>query len=322
MEKRALYTYNPATDDFERYYPTLKSKIIRWGTWIITSFGFGIILFAAVWYGFLPNSESELRQENARLISQYGVLERRVDASLKVMENIRNRDDNFYRVMMQMDPMSTGRRYAGFDYEKGYSSIRRLDDNALTQRLSDELDLLNRMMYSQIQSFDQLRGSVMNQTKKMTYIPAILPLGVKNMEIASGFGSRVDPVNADRVFHNGIDFVAIAGSPVYATADGKIEESHNAATYGNCVEISHGDNYMTRYAHLSEVLVEPGSTVKRGNLIGRVGSTGKSSQPHLHYEVWYKGKVQDPVNFFFLDLTPKQYSEILRIAEDAGSVLD
>lgn len=322
MDKRALYTYNPATDDFERYYPTLKSKLIRWGTMFAISVGVGILMFVIVWYGFLSNSEAELQQENAKLKSQYSVLERRVNSSVKVMENIRNRDDNFYRVMMQMDPMSAGRRYAGFDYEKSYSTIRNMDETALSDRLSEEVDIFNRLLYSQIQSFDQLRSSVQNQTKKISSIPGILPLDVKQMEIASGYGSRVDPVNAERVFHNGIDFVASAGAPVYATADGKVEKSEKSGMYGNCIDIMHGDSYLTRYAHLSELLVDPGSLVKRGDLIGRVGSTGKSSQPHLHYEVWYKGKVQDPVNFFFLDLTPKEYSEILRISEDAGSVLD
>lgn len=322
MEKRALYTYNPATDDFERYYPTLKSKLIKWGIMFGISVIIGFLMFAAVWFGLFSHSDADLRQENARLKSQYGVLERRVDASIKVMENIRNRDDNFYRVMMQMDPMSAGRRYAGFDYEKGYASIRKMDDDALIERVTEEVDLLNRLLYSQSQSFDQLRASVENQNKRMSFIPAILPLGENKMEIASGFGQRVDPVNAERIFHNGIDFVAAAGTPVYATADGKVEIGERSGTFGNCIEIHHGENYMTRYAHLSEILVEPGNTVKRGDLIGRVGSTGKSSEPHLHYEVWYNGKVQDPVNFCFLDLTPKEYSEMLRIAEDAGNVLD
>lgn len=322
MDKRALYTYNPATDDFERYYPTLKNKLIRWSTMLAISVGVGVVLFIIVWSGFFSNSETELRQENTRLKSQYDILERRVDASMKVMENIRNRDDNFYRVMMQMDPMSAGRRYAGFDYEKGYASIRKMNDEALAERLSDEIDLLNRLLYSQSQSFDQLRATAQNQNKKMSGIPGILPLGLKHTEVASGFGSRVDPVNAERIFHNGIDFLADEGTPVYATADGKVEVSERQAAYGNCIDIGHGDSYMTRYAHLSELLVEPGSTVRRGDLIGRVGSTGKSSQPHLHYEVWYRGKVQDPVNFCFLDLTPKQYSELIRIAADAGSVLD
>lgn len=322
MEKRALYTYNPETDDFERYYPTLKSKLIKWGAMLLMSACFGVLMFVIVWFGILSNSEADLRRENSRLKSQYNVLERRVDASVKVLESIRNRDDNFYRVMMQMDPMSAGRRYAGIDYEKGYSSIRRLDNYALTDRLSQEVDLLDRLLYSQSQSFDQLRDQLEIQNKRVSYIPAILPLGEKKTEIASGFGARVDPVNAERIFHNGIDFVADIGTPVYATADGKIEIAERKGVYGNCIEISHGDNYLTRYAHLSEMTVKPGATVKRGDIIGRVGSTGKSSQPHLHYEVWYKNEVQDPVNFCFLDLTPKEYSELARTASDAGQVLD
>lgn len=286
------------------------------------SFGVGTLLFIAVWYGLLSQSESELRAENMRLKSQYTVLEHRVDASMKVMENIRNRDDNFYRVMMQMDPLSSGRRYAGFDYEKSYMATRGLDDEALINKLTSEIDMLDHLLYSQSQSFDMLRAEADKRTKMMNNIPSILPLEGKNDEIAAGFGIRRDPVNSERTFHSGLDFVAPSGTPVFATADGKVEMAERKGGYGNCIDISHGYNYMTRYAHLSEIVVNEGDMIKRGDLIGRVGSTGKSAQPHLHYEVWYKGEAQNPVNYCFMDLSPKEYAEMLRIADDAGLVLD
>lgn len=322
MSKQAFYTYNPATDDFERYYPNLKDRLVKIGIIAFFSILIGVALFLVVWYGFFSRSEADMRSENIRLQSQYAVLERRVDASMKVMENIRNRDDNFYRVMMQMEPMSSGRRYAGFDYEKSYSTIRRMNEDALIERLTGEVDLLDHLLYSQIQSFDQLRAAAGDHIVKRDHIPGIIPLANKDSEIAAGFGLRRDPVNSERTFHNGIDFVAPNGTSVFAAADGRVEIAQRKDGFGNCIDLSHGYNYKTRYAHLSEILVEEGEEVKRGDLIGKVGSTGRSSQPHLHYEVWYKGVAQNPVNYCFIDLTPKQYSEMLRIADDAGQVLD
>lgn len=322
MKKQALYTYNPATDDFERWYPSLKDRILQGGSILLLAAAIGGALFALVYFGFADRTETELRAENSRLRAQYDVLERRVDASMKVMENIRNRDDNFYRVIMQMDPMSTARRYAGFDYEKSYAGIRRLDDNSIVERLTGEVDLLDRRLYSQIQSFDRLRAAVGRQDDKLTHIPGTLPIAAADATLSAGYGIRRDPVSGQRTFHPGIDFAASTGTPVYATADGRVEVAERKETYGNCVDIAHGYNYLSRYAHLSEILVEPGQYVKRGDLIGKVGSTGKSSAPHLHYEVRFKGESQNPVNFCFLDLTPEQFGEMLRIADDAGQVLD
>lgn len=321
MEK-AYYRYNPATDNFERVYPTLLEKIARWSGILLLSTLIGACIFLIVYFGFANQTETDLREENNRLRTQYNVLERRVDASLKVMEHIRNRDDNFYRVMMQMDPMSVSRRYAGFDYEKSYSRMRSLSDEALVGRLTQMSDLLDRQLYSQSQSFDQLREVAFGQKDKMDHIPGILPIHVKDYTMSSGYGVRRDPVYGSRKFHEGLDFAAKTGVPVYATADGVVTEAERKGSYGNCIDISHGYNYLTRYAHLSEILVKEGQNVKRGEVIGKVGSTGKSTGSHLHYEVRFKDKPQNPVNFYFLDLSPEEYAEMVQLAEDAGHVMD
>lgn len=322
MDKKALYTYNPSTDDFERYYPSLKDRLVSFSRIAGISAVIGGMLFVAVYFGFVSRSEEELREENVRLKSQYAVLERRVDASLKVMDKIRNRDDNLYRVMLQMDPMTTGRRYAGFDYEKSYAGMRRLDDEGLIERLSGEVDLLDRQLYSQIQSFDQLRSAAGRQEHKLYHIPATFPISNAKETLAAGFGMRRDPISLEQIFHTGLDFAVPSGTPVYATADGKVITAERKGGFGNCIDLTHGYNYMSRYAHLSEILVKTGQNVKRGELIGRSGSTGKSAQPHLHYEVWFKDEPQNPLNYCFLDLSPKQYSEILQAADDAAQVLD
>lgn len=321
-EKKALYTYNPATDNFERVYPSIKNRIEQWGGTLLLSLCIGGIFFAIAFFGFASHTEQELREENTRLRMQYNVLERRVNASIKVMENIRKRDDNFYRVMLQMDPMTLSRRYAGFDYEKRYALMHRMSDNALIENLTSQIDLLDRQLYSQSQSFDQLRRAASDQKAKMEHVPGIFPLDKESFTLSSGFGQRRDPVSGTRKLHEGMDFAAPVGTPVYASADGIVEVAERKGGYGISIDIAHGYNYLTRYAHLSEVLVEPGASVKRGDLIGKVGTSGKSTTPHLHYEVRFKGVAENPVNYFYIDLTPDEYTALIQQAEDAGQVLD
>lgn len=321
-EKRALYTYNPATDNFERVYPTLKNRIRQWGGILLLSLLIGCILFIISFFIFSSQTERDLRKENLRLRTQYNVLERRVNSSMRIMEIIRKRDDNFYRVMLQMDPMSLSRRYAGFDYEKRYSSMHHMSDNDLISNLTEQIDLLDRQLYSQSKSFDMLRQTATQQKKKMEHVPGILPIPNGDFSISSGYGLRRDPVSGTRKLHEGLDMTASIGTPVYATADGEVGFSGRKGEHGYSIEIKHGYNYLTRYAHLSELLVEEGATVKRGDMIGKVGSSGKSTAPHLHYEVIFKGETENPVNFFYMDLTPDEYVAMIQQAEDAGQVLD
>lgn len=249
-------------------------------------------------------------------------MNRRLDNSLKVMEDIRNRDDNFYRVMLQIDPISFGQRYAGLDNEKRYREIEKMPDADLVKLLTQRLDLFERQLYAQSLSFDQLRESAVEQKEKLAHIPSIMPIDVKDYTMSSGYGYRSDPIYGTTKFHAGLDFAATMGTPVFATADGVVEEAGWKGGYGNCINLSHGYNYTTRYGHLSEILVPAGKNVKRGELIGRVGSTGKSTGPHLHYEVRFKDEPQNPVNYYFMDVAPEEYSEMIRLAENAGHVMD
>jgi len=322
MAKNIYYRYNPDTDNFERVYPTLKSRMAGAGKLLGMATLVGVAIFLIVFYGFDSPTEANLRTENAELRSQYAVLSRRLDNSLKVMAQIQNRDENFYRVMMQMDPMSRSQRLAGLDNESRYKKLGRLSDAALVTNLSRRLDLFDRQLYAQSQSFDQLRVTAINQKDKLAHIPSILPINIVDYTMSSGYGYRRDPVYGSSKFHEGLDFAASIGTPVFATADGIVTCAERRGGYGNCIDISHGYNYLTRFGHLSKILVEEGQKVKRGEMIGKVGSTGKSTGPHLHYEVRFKDEPQNPVNYYFMDLTPDQYAEMIRLAEDAGHVMD
>lgn len=322
MAKRIFYKYNPETDNFERFYPSIKERFL-------SGFKISLVaLFIAALFVLLFNyvvatpNEKNLRAENKRLKSQYGILSARVENLLEVMDKMEERDDNFYRVMMQLDPMSDAQRLSGLDYENRSSQLSKLSDSRLVEQLSKRMNLLETRMYSQLQSFDQLQQALSNQQDRLAHIPSVIPINIADYTMSSGYGYRVDPIYGSSKFHEGLDFAAAKGTDVFATGDGKVIVAGREAGYGNCIDIEHGYNYLTRYAHLSEILVKPGENVKRGQLIGKVGSTGKSTGPHLHYEVRYKDVPQNPVNYYFMDLTPEEYYEMIQIAEMAGHVMD
>ncbi len=322
MPRKVFYRYNPETDNFERHYPTIRERLVALGRYLLAGAVLGA-LFALIFFHITGGpTENALRHENSELRSKYNVLSRRLDNSLKVMDNIKNRDDNFYRVMMQMEPMARSRRYAGLDNSSRYADLASLSDAALVTRVTKQMDLLDRQLYAQSLSFDQLKAGAASQKDKLAHIPSVLPINIKDFTMSSGYGYRRDPVYGAQRFHEGLDFAAPTGTEVYATADGTVTEADRKGGYGNMIDISHGYNYVTRYAHLSRILVKDGEEVKRGQLIGYVGSTGKSTGPHLHYEVRFKDEPQNPVNYYFMDLSPEEYAAMIQLAEDAGHVMD
>lgn len=318
--KQFLYRYNPDTDNFERHYPTIRTRLITIGRYILS----GVVIGTAMCliYIYAGPTERNLKEENLKLKSQYAILEKRLDNSLRVMEDIRNRDDNFYRVMMQMDPLSSNQRYSGINGSDRLESIGKLNDAQLVGRMNHSIELLEHQIYSQSVSFDQLREMAGEQKEKIAHIPSILPIHITDYTMSSGYGYRRDPIYGTAKFHEGLDFAAPTGTPVFATADATVESAERKSNYGNCIDLDHGFNYNTRYAHLSQILVKPGQKVKRGEMIGKVGSTGKSIGSHLHYEVRFKGEPQNPVNYYFMDLTPGQYADMIRLADNAGHVMD
>jgi murein DD-endopeptidase MepM/ murein hydrolase activator NlpD len=282
----------------------------------------GVLMVLLIFYAFSSPTEEGLRHENGALRDQYSVLRRRLDNSLRVLEDIRARDDNFYRVTMQMDPLSRGQRFAGLDNEARYKDLQSLPDAELITDLTKRLDLLDRQLYAQSLSFDQLKNMAARQEDKLQHIPSVLPIKVNDYTMSSGYGYRRDPVYGSTKFHEGLDFAAPTGTTVFATADGVVKLAGWKSGYGNCIDIDHGYNYITRYAHLSKIYVSEGERVVRGHNIGEVGSTGKSTGSHLHYEVRFKDEPQNPVNYYFMDLTPQEYNNMIQMAENAGHVMD
>lgn len=319
---KIYYRYNPDTDNYERVYPSMWTRMIAVGRVLLLSTVIGVSLFLIAYYGMSKPSEQIVKEDNSALRSQLSSMDRRLTTALGVLDDIKKRDDNFYRVMMQIEPVSRTSRFAGLDNDRRYADMAKLPDAQMLTEMARGIDILERALYAQSVSFDKLRESLMSQTDKLAHIPSILPINIIDYTIASGFGNRIDPIYGTPAFHAGLDFPADIGDPVFATAKGTVVSSGWRDGYGNCIDISHGYGYLTRYGHLSKINVRQGQEVVRGDKIGEVGSTGKSTGPHLHYEVRLNDEPQNPVDYYFLDLTPEQYSAMIRQAEEAGHAMD
>lgn len=320
---QAFYRYNSVTDRYERVFPSRRSRVwvtlwqFVWGALA------GVAIFMGLYFAVDFPKERALRRQTALMTESLEDLQRRTDAALAVMEDLAARDDNFYRVLMQAEPLGAAGRYAGLERQRMASVADSLDDPALVRMVTSQVDRLDNMVYHQIKSFDFLRARALESTDRIAHIPSIQPVSEKALrQMASGYGYRRDPIYGTTKFHEGMDFSAPPGTPVYVTGDGKVLSAGWKSAYGNLIEVDHGYGYITRYAHLSKIDVRAGQTVSRGDLIGEVGNTGKSTGPHLHYEVRLNGVPQNPVNYYFMDLTPEQYDEMIHQAENAGRVMD
>ena len=320
MSRKVYYRYNPTTETYERVYPTRRRRWIAAISHFLVSLALGYAMFFLLDGIIDLPKERMLRNENRELRQQLSLLNSRLDDALEVLDDIAERDNNFYRVMMQTDRITDAQRYAGLERLNQLSS---LPDNRLVDDLNDKMNLLERELVVQSRSFDRLTELARASSDRLAHIPAIQPVSELNLkQMASGYGRRVDPVYGTIKMHEGMDFACDIGTPVYATGDGTVVKAEWSSGYGNLIEINHGYGYTTRYAHLSKIDVNPGQKVTRGDRIGASGNTGKSIGPHVHYEVRLRGVPQNPVNYYFYDLTPEEYAEMIAHAENAGHVMD
>lgn len=321
--RKVYYIYNPKTRTYDRIYPTVRQRALSILRRLFVGMGLGAGSFIVLLWIFGSPSEKELRIENARLQAQYNVLSRRLDEALGVMQDIQQRDDNLYRVVLQADPVSDAIRKAGYGGTNRYEQLMDMANADLVVNTTQKMDMLSRQLYIQSKSFDEVVDLCKSHDEMLKCIPAIQPVSNKDLKkTASGYGVRIDPIYNTAKFHNGMDFSANPGTPVYATGNGVVKKAGWETGYGNTIEIDHGFGYLTRYAHLKAYKVRRGQRVVRGEVIGTVGSTGKSTGPHLHYEVHVKGKVQNPVNYYFMDLNAEDYDKMVQIAANHGKVFD
>lgn len=321
--RKVYYKYNPKTQAYDRIYPTFKHRVITALRRFFANAGVAAVIFVILIMIFGLPSEKELKSENSRLLSQYKLMSRELDNALAVLEDIRMRDDNLYRVMFNADPIPEDVRQFDFAGTARYDSLESMDNARLVIATTAKLDLLKRQLYVQSNSFDEIVQMYKGKDEMYKCIPAIQPVANKNLkQMASGYGNRIDPIYGTVRYHAGMDFSAAVGTDIYATGDGTVEDAGWESGYGNCVVIDHGYGYKTRYAHMSRIGVRRGEKVIRGQVIGAVGNTGKSTGPHLHYEVIVKGRTVNPVNYYYMDLTPEEYDEMIKVAETRGNMMD
>lgn len=321
--RKTYYLYNPNTLDYERVYPSTKDRLFSVLRHLSTGIAFGIATFFIMMHVIDSPQESQLRKENKLLQTQYEVLDLRLNNAMEILDDIQQRDENLYRAIFQAESIPESVRKSGFGGTNRYKHLMELSNAELVVSTTQKMDMLRKQLYIQSNSLEELIEIGKNQEERAKCIPAIQPISNKDLrQTASGYGMRIDPIYRTPRFHSGMDFSAKIGTDIYATGDGKVTMAGWKQGYGNCVMIDHGYGYQTLYGHMSKFKVRVGQKVKRGEVIGAVGNTGKSTGPHLHYEVIVRGHYDNPSKYYYMDLTPEEYDRMIQIAENHGQVMD
>ncbi len=322
--KKVKYYYNTNTLRYEKLETPLRVKLLRIFGFVAAAFvTAALISFFAFQFIGSPK-EKILQQQNNALKNNYATIRDELESIEKQMEELEKRDNDVYRAIFEAAPVPDSARAKEIAEEQEIALVERLKDDQLVSSITNTLNNLKNRVSAQEKSYKQVDELVQNKEKLLSHTPAIQPVSNKDLNrIASGYGSRIDPVYKTVKFHYGLDFAAPQGTPIYATADGTVTTAGNTGNgYGNYVVINHGYGYETLYGHMVRVKARNGQQVKRGEVIGWVGSTGKSTGPHCHYEVHKYNQKIDPIYFFYNDLTPEQFDLILKKAAASNQSLD
>ena len=317
---KVKYYYDPETLSYR------KIKVAKKDIYKRTLFGFLAIVLIA-FFGFIgfgqilmsPNERAQKRElENLKL--HYELMQKRISESSEVLTQLQERDNNIYRTYFEANPISEEQRRAGFGGVNRYKHLEGFDNSEMIKNTTKELDILSKQLVVQSKSLDEIVKLAKEKEKMLASIPAILPVKLEHLtRMASGYKWRMHPILKIRKFHKGMDFTAPKGTPIYASGNGKVIRAQRSATFGKVVYIDHGYGYKTIYAHMSKIKAKRGQKVKRGDLIGYVGNTGRSVSAHLHYEVHKNGRALNPINFYYGDLTPEQFAAMQKVAEQGQS---
>jgi murein DD-endopeptidase MepM/ murein hydrolase activator NlpD len=287
---------------------------------------FGFLCFVALLntsYLETPKDRLQAREiETMKL--RYAILNKKIEEVEEVLADVEDRDNNIYRAYFNTAPIPAEQRKAGFGGVNRYKELEGFDNSELVINTSKRVDIISKELAIQSKSLDEILKLAKEKNKLLAAIPAIQPVKNEQLKrIASGFGYRNDPFTKVRKMHEGMDFTAKTGTPIFATGDGIVARADNTASgYGNHIVLSHGFGYETLYGHLSKYKCRAGQRVKRGDIIGYVGSTGRSEAPHLHYEVHKDGKVVNPINFYYGNISAAEYIAISKVANQENQSLD
>ena len=323
---KVKYYYDPETLSYRPIEITNKKRISNFVLFIIASFAFGLssllILLNSDWINTPAEISQKRALENYEL--QFDILDKKLKQIETVVANIEERDNNIYRVYFEASPIPEEQRKAGFGGINRYKDLEGYDNSDLIINTAKRLDILSKQTVVQSRSLDEIERLAANKAELIEASPAIQP--IKNQDLtrmASGYGYRIDPFTKKRRFHYGMDFSARKGTPIYATGNGIVKRADNRSSgFGKHIRIDHGFGYVSLYAHLSKYNVRRGQKVKRGDIIGYVGNTGRSMGPHLHYEILKDKKKINPLNFYYGNLSQKEFEAILIQSREENQSMD
>ncbi len=322
--KKIKYYYNTHTLRYEKLVTPFRVRLLRVFAFLATAFvTAALISYFAFQFVGSPN-EKFLRMQNEAMKEDLQDLSDSVQQIQSKMSELERRDNTVYRSIFEASPLPDSARANYLEKQKEIATVENMSNNELVRSIAQAVNNLKNRIAAQNASYRQIGNLINNKEKLLAATPAIQPVSNKDLSrIASGFGYRIDPIYKTVKYHAGLDFSAPQGTPIYATADGVVTTAgFSDGGYGNHVVINHGYGYETLYGNMYKVKTRVGQHVKRGDLIGYVGSTGKSTGPHCHYEVHKNGQKLDPVYFFYNDLSPQQFDEILKRASASNQSFD
>ena len=321
---KVKYYYDSDTLSYRKIELRKRDKFKRMLGFLLSSIIMGLFLMFITFQFIESPKEKAQKREIENMGLNYGLLNKKMSQVEQVLEGIQHRDNEIYRLYFETNPIPEEQRKAGFGGVNRYKSLEGFENSDMIIDVSKNMDILSKQLYIQSKSLDEIINLAEDKDKLLAGIPAIQPIRKEDLSrMASGYGWRSDPFTKARKKHNGMDFTAPTGTPIYATGNGKVKRADNTASgFGQHIEIDHGYGYRTIYAHLSKYNVKRGQNVSRGDLIGFVGNTGRSVGPHLHYEVHKNGRPINPINFYYGNLTPEEFKEMLKTASQEGQSYD
>ena len=323
---KVKYYYDPETLSYRPIQSGKTLKISNFFLFLISSFLFGLFtLFGLLTTDFLNTpKELLLERELNNYEFQFDLLSQRLEQMEDVMTEIENRDNEIYRAYFEASPIPEEQRRAGFGGVNRYKKLEGFGNSDQIIETTKQIDILSRMLVVQSKSLEEIQQLAEKKEDLLAAIPSIQPIKKEDLKrMASGYGWRIDPFTKKRRRHKGMDFSSNRGTPIYATGDGVVKRADNRSSgYGRHIRIDHGFGYISLYAHLNKYNVRRGQKVKRGDIIGFVGNTGRSVAPHLHYEIIKDGVKSNPLNFYLDDLSPAEFDAIVNQASQENQSLD
>jgi murein DD-endopeptidase MepM/ murein hydrolase activator NlpD len=318
------YQYDPRSLKFVEVRRTARVFIVKGLSFLSASIVIAALLVIGFFYFFDSPKEKMLKREVKEYEIRFMEMNKRLGQIENVLADVADRDDNIYRVIFEAEPIPADMRRAGFGGVERYSRLDGYTNSEILIATNKKLDQVTSQLYVQSRSLDEVYKMARNKADMLASIPAIQPVSNKDLKrLSSFYGLRTDPIYKVKKFHEGVDFSAPKGTEIYSTGDGVVVNARKSNRhYGNTIKIDHGYGYVTVYAHMEDFSVKKGEHVKRGQVIGTVGNTGKSTAPHLHYEVRKNGRPLNPIHYFFNDLTPEEYEEVLVLSQRPTQSLD